>query len=493
MKNVLMLLIMTIILLPNNSADAQLWKRLKEKAEKRVEKNLEEKMEEKIDETMDGEKDEEKKENTESTQTNSRQTVTDSDELDYRNVYPKDAEQEVNTEIEISWELDIPKDMGFEHYEVYLSDNQDNLNESLIRAPQKPPFKYSELEPNKTYYWKIIAIGSKYPFPSRVYSFTTVNKGQLTWSKYDFVPGDEIIFDDMPSADEENGEFPSRWDLVKGQVEIAKFNGETVMMFIDGNPEIVPYMKDAKEDYLPDVFTIEFDVYKPGSSNRISLNLYDTKNQRVEKNQEIEISYNYIDIGDIRGTYPEDIDPEKGRWIHISIAYTKGKLKMYMDDTRLINIPRYQGNPTGFSIQCYWADAEHLYYLKNVRIAKGGVKYYDRVLNEGKIVTHGIKFDVGKALVKPESMGVINNIFEIMQENPEINFSVEGHTDSDGADALNMSLSEERALAVMNKLIEMGIDAGRLKYKGLGESVPMSDNSTAEGKAQNRRVEFVKF
>ncbi len=390
--------------------------------------------------------------------------------------------------------MEIPDDMGFQNYEVYLADNLDDLSgNSLIMAPKNPQFKYSKLEPNKTYYWKIIAIGDKYPFPSRVYSFSTVNTGQLTWSKYDFVPGDNIIFDDMPSADEENGEFPSRWDLVSGQVEIAEFNGEKVIMFIDGSPEIIPYMKNAKEDYLPDIFTIEFDIYKPGGSNRISLNLYDTKNQQYGDNEEVTISYNYIDIDGIRGTYPEEIDSEKGRWIHISIAYTKGKLKMYMDDTRLVNIPRYQGEPTGFSIQCYWADAEHLHYLKNVRIAKGGVKYYDRVLNDGKIVTHGIRFDVGKASIKPESMGVINNIYEIMKDNPALNFSVEGHTDSDGADALNFSLSEQRALAVMNKLIEMGIDKNHLKSKGLGETVPLADNTSAEGKAQNRRVEFVKF
>ena len=80
-----------------------------------------------------------------------------------------------------------------------------------------------------------------------------------------------------------------------------------------------------------------------------------------------------------------------------------------------------------------------------------------------------------------------------MKDNPELNFSVEGHTDSDGDNSLNQSLSDQRAKAVMNQLISMGIAENRLKYKGWGETKPMSDNNTPEGKANNRRVEFVKF
>jgi len=90
-------------------------------------------------------------------------------------------------------------------------------------------------------------------------------------------------------------------------------------------------------------------------------------------------------------------------------------------------------------------------------------------------------------------MGPINEILYVMQKDPTINFSVEGHTDSDGDENTNQKLSEDRAKVVMNKLIELGIAPARLKSKGFGESKPIADNNTAEGKAQNRRVEFVKF
>ena len=155
-----------------------------------------------------------------------------------------------------------------------------------------------------------------------------------------------------------------------------------------------------------------------------------------------------------------------------------------------------EGNPTGltFHLTGYSSDKpEQLQYIKNVRIAKGGVKYYDRVMQDGKIVCNGIKFDVNKATLKPESIGPINNIFELMQKQPELKFSVEGHTDSDGDDAQNQTLSEARAKTVMEQLVKMGIAADRLNSKGWGESKPIGGNDTPEGKANNRRVEFVKF
>ncbi|MDD2635340.1 MAG: OmpA family protein [Bacteroidales bacterium] len=321
------------------------------------------------------------------------------------------------------------------------------------------------------------------------------NNPVVSWSKFDFVPGDNVIFQDGPDIMEENGEFPSRWDLVEGQVEIANVDGENVIMFIDGSPEIIPYMENSSEDYLPEIFTVEFDMYRPGNGNRFSVYLWDRKNQRAEGNREIQINLNRVDAGPITSTYESGKDYEEGNWIHVSIAFTKGKLKIYLDENRLINIPRYEGNPSGLSIQAYWAELaeDKAFYLKNVTISEGGVKYYDRAMQDGKIVVNGIRFDIGKATLKPESMGPINKIYELMTKKPDLNFSVEGHTDSDGNDATNQTLSENRAKTVMDKLIEMGIDKSRLKSQGFGEAKPVSDNTSAEGKAQNRRVEFVKF
>ena len=96
-----------------------------------------------------------------------------------------------------------------------------------------------------------------------------IQRTNIVWSKYDFVPGDQVIFEDAPSADEENGEFPSRWDLYKGNVEIGEVNGENVIMFLSRSSYIVPYLKNSNEDYLPDVFTLELDIWFSKGSSKI--------------------------------------------------------------------------------------------------------------------------------------------------------------------------------------------------------------------------------
>ncbi|MEN8155452.1 MAG: OmpA family protein [Bacteroidota bacterium] len=322
---------------------------------------------------------------------------------------------------------------------------------------------------------------------------TVESKPQLKWAKYDFVPGDRVIFEDNLEG-EENGEFPSRWDLQKGNVEVAEFGGENVIMFRDGAPSIIPYFKDAKEDYLPDLFTVEFDLYCDNSD--FVLYLYDRKNQESGSPTgytDLEINYRQMDFATSSSAHPDEKSLEKRRWMHVSVAYTNGKLKAYMDETRLINIPRIDFDPKGITLYTYHASNDRPFYVKNVRIAEGGVKYYDRVMQDGKIIATGIRFDVAKATLKPGSMGVINEIFGLMKKNPDLKFSVEGHTDNTGNDASNQSLSADRAETVMKTLVEMGIEKERLKSKGWGESKPMDDNNRPEGRANNRRVEFVKI
>jgi len=315
----------------------------------------------------------------------------------------------------------------------------------------------------------------------------------LTWNKYDFVPGDKIIFEDN-LVGEENGEFPSRWDLRSGNTEIAEFGGENVIMFRDGTPEIIPYMKEAGKDYLPEVFTVEFDLYC--GSDKFEVFLFDRKNQKSGSPTgytKFNITYNQMEFGQSRSTYPEAKSLQERRWIHVSIAYTNGKLKAYMDETRLINLPRIDFDPKGISLYIYHARIDNLYYVKNFRIAQGGVKYYDRFLQDGKIIANGIRFDINKATIKPESMGVINEIYNMLNDHPEVSVSIEGHTDSDGDSDLNQKLSEDRAKTVMDQLVSMGIDAGKVSFKGFGETKPIDTNDTSEGKASNRRVEFVKM
>ena len=194
----------------------------------------------------------------------------------------------------------------------------------------------------------------------------------LNWAKYDFVPGDKVIFEDNQFG-EENGEFPSRWDLGNGTAEIAQFGGENVIMFRGNATWIVPYLKNPEQDYLPDVFTIEFDLYKPSGS--FNIYLYDRKNQNVRSDAtDFDLWSESMECSGAKSNLPgnETID---NKWVHIAIAYTSGKLKGYIDETRLINIPHSEFNPLGLTLYCYHASDNNRVYVKNVRIAEGGVKY----------------------------------------------------------------------------------------------------------------------
>jgi OOP family OmpA-OmpF porin len=97
-------------------------------------------------------------------------------------------------------------------------------------------------------------------------------------------------------------------------------------------------------------------------------------------------------------------------------------------------------------------------------------------------------FDTNSATLKPESYADLDRLVDVMKRVPTIRGAIEGHTDSTGSDAHNQDLSERRASAVVDYLVNKGIDRSRVEPKGFGESQPIGSNDTAEGRAQNRRV-----
>jgi len=102
----------------------------------------------------------------------------------------------------------------------------------------------------------------------------------------------------------------------------------------------------------------------------------------------------------------------------------------------------------------------------------------------------GIQFESSKDLIKSQSYTILDNVVSVMKNNPSYKLFIQGHTDSQGNDDFNQTLSSQRAAAVKAYLVKKGIASSRMRTQGFGESVPVGDNGTAAGRAQNRRVEF---
>jgi outer membrane protein OmpA-like peptidoglycan-associated protein len=114
-------------------------------------------------------------------------------------------------------------------------------------------------------------------------------------------------------------------------------------------------------------------------------------------------------------------------------------------------------------------------------------------LNKQGFIALYINFDTDKATIKPECKTIVDQIVKLLEDNPGLKISIEGHTDSTGTAVRNKTLSQQRAESVVSALVKAGIDAKRLSAKGWGEDNPIADNKTEEGRAKNRRVEIVKM
>ena len=117
-----------------------------------------------------------------------------------------------------------------------------------------------------------------------------------------------------------------------------------------------------------------------------------------------------------------------------------------------------------------------------------------RILNEkGSVALRGILFDTGQATIKEESKGTLQSIADLLKQEPSLRLEIQGHTDDVGSADANRKLSAARAAAVKQYLVSNFAVAGeRLATSGLGDTAPVADNATEQGRSQNRRVELVR-
>jgi OmpA-OmpF porin, OOP family len=327
---------------------------------------------------------------------------------------------------------------------------------------------------------------------------TATSEDMTLYTRYDFIPGDKVIFYDDLSK-EEMGEFPSRWGLNEGVFEVARQH-ERNWILCTNNGSIYPKVPKGE---MPPKYTIELDLYASvGGDNRghwTRIEWVDEQGNDIAAFGIREYDDTHLRIlgNDLAG---KQLSTPLTRGVHtMRVMATRTSMKCYIDNERVANVPAVEGfKPVGFRVylQMFGASArpDNPALFGALRYAEGGKTMREQLAETGRVVTHGILFDSGSDKIRAESYKTLADIGGLLTEDAALRISIEGHTDSDGADAANLTLSQNRANAVKNYLVATyKVEAGRLEAKGWGEGKPIDTNNTPEGKANNRRVELVKL
>lgn len=334
------------------------------------------------------------------------------------------------------------------------------------------------------------------------------------YSKFDLIPGEQIIaFEDF--SQDAVGDFPARWNTnSSGEVvTLEGYEGRWFQISGDGyfHPEFI--------DVLPENFTLEFDAVAGPEFNYyttfIDLFFVSASNSnmlRPDQKGRVEVSIHpYRSTG--FGTTRVDVHDAEGKNLinnsrdqlqlvvggvapkaHIAVWRQKQRLRVYLNEEKVWDLPRAFQNDIDYRFVMQGGAKDGNPYIGNLRVAVGAPDTRNKLITEGKLVTRGILFDSGSDRIKPESYGTLKDIATVLAENPAVRVNIIGHTDSDGDETKNLELSKRRAAAVKEALSkEFAIDAKRMETDGKGEGQPAGPNDSPQGKANNRRVEFVKL
>jgi len=347
-----------------------------------------------------------------------------------------------------------------------------------------------------------------------------------SYSKYDFVPGEKVLYAD-DFAQDNIGELPMAWNSTgSGEVvALDKYPGRWLRLH-----KGVAYLS-GNQNVFGENYTVEFDMilvlknngwmypafhFALLSSHDLStldnsllteykrFNAINALLQPGENNGSRAVLESFtggttyfksgiISIAQLQGWY--------GQPVHVAIQVQKERYRGWLNELKAFDVPkgmaitgdtinqlRFEVGNTNYSEETYGV------YIGNIKVATGLPDTRHKLVEEGRFTTNGILFDVQSDVIRPESYGVIKEIAGVLKESPSIRVKVVGHTSSDGDDAANLELSKKRSAAVKALLVsEFSIDAVRIDTEGKGETEPIADNKTKEGRVQNRRVEFIKL
>jgi len=304
----------------------------------------------------------------------------------------------------------------------------------------------------------------------------------------DFVPGERTIFyDDF--SDMAQDEPPPHWRLRDGKVDLL-IAGDVRELHADDTVTLT-----SPNFQLPPNFTFELVWTGTGETNWSFHNQADDEVLHVIVRGEEDgntvntsVSASCQGCGDLgSGTYQTDTSKP----VEFALWVQQGRLRAYVDGKRLIDVN--QVDASGIT----HVEAQIAGYrpngIRKVRLAESAPDFSAMISSTGKFVTHGITFDTDSDVLKPESAPVIQEVAAALTKNPALKLEVDGYTDSVGDATHNLDLSNRRAQAVVNVLVsQFSVTASRLSAKGLGDANPIASNDAADGRAANRRVEFLK-
>lgn len=320
------------------------------------------------------------------------------------------------------------------------------------------------------------------------------------WENYDFVPGNKVIFYTDFSEDKV-GNFARGLKYRGGPAEVIERNDMKVLR-ATGNAEfLIPVGKK-----LPERFTFEVDIIAPlsGSMNRAlafeggATQLGDDNSAWITWNPQggwIQGSGLNMATGSVK-TPDAMVSVFAGNVTHVRVLMDGAYFKMYANERRMYNIPELafkRDSVIRVSLGGTEEDGMAV-YVTGIRVAESETDVlYDALAAKGRWVTQGIMFATGKAELQPESRPVLKEIASTLKQHADLKILIEGHTDNVGSPASNLTLSDARAAAVKAALVsDFGVSADRVTTKGFGDTKPSVPNTTAAGRAQNRRVEVVK-
>ena len=289
----------------------------------------------------------------------------------------------------------------------------------------------------------------------------------------------------------------ARHGVVKGNWEIVEWNGRRLLR--NTGPRDAAVRLRLPES-LPETFTIEMEVYLTHPNHQLAIFPGEPASMGKYDGQFFYISPAHgtgvkgRGEGTVESTNNDDrLDEEL---ISVRFMVDGTYVKAYVGERRVANAPNVTlPRPDVLQIHnTYSASEKNPILIGTIRVAGGGRDLYDVLEEQGRVTTRGILFAVNSDRIRAESTGTLKEIGTMLQEHPGLSLSIEGHTDSDGEEAFNQDLSERRAAAVKDYLVStFGIEEQRLETAGFGESMPVADNDTPEGKQENRRVELVRL